>query len=192
MKKALAAFAVALVIILSVATGYFVGVSTSRTSLTTTTTHISTTRTSVLNNEAHLMNVNGSYFWADDVSKDIVVGMPGYSYFLNTSVTFDGVAFTTICPPIYHGCPVPSGTTTQSQTQTTLWDGAIRFNMTFPDKSSETVGNVIGDSIYMFVLSQHYPKAGILVEYVNDFPHNSVGYAMFLLVSSCNASPHLC
>jgi len=111
MKKALAAFIVALVVILSAAAGYFGGVSTSHTSLVTTTTYISVAHTSVLNNEVHLVNVNGSYFWADDVSKDIVIGMPGHSYFLNTSVTFDGVTFTTICPPIYSGCPVPTGTT---------------------------------------------------------------------------------
>jgi hypothetical protein len=186
LKQALAAFAVALVMILSAATGYFGGISTSHTSLTTTTKYISTAHTSILNNGVYLMNVNGSYYWADDVSKDIMVGMPGYSYFLNGSVTFDGVTFQTICPSNFRDCP---GSNSSS---TIVYAGAIRFNMTFPDKSTETVGKVIGDSIYMFVLSQHYPKAGMLIEYVNDYPHNSVVYDVFLLVSSCYAPPYLC
>ena len=172
--------------IVSAATGYFGGVSTSHTSLTTTTVYTSTVHTSVLDNEVHLMNVGGSYFWADDVSKDIVVGMPGYSYFLNASVTFDGVQFQTICPPIYRGCP---GSNSSS---TILHAGAIGFNMTFPDKSTETAGEVIGDLIYSYVLSSHSPRAGMLIEYVNDYPHNSVDYAVFLLVSSCYAPPYLC
>jgi len=70
--------------------------------------------------------------------------------------------------------------------------GVIRFNMTFPDKTTETTGEAIGDSIYSYVLSSHSPRAGIFVEYVNDYPHNSVDYAVFLLVSSCCASPYLC
>jgi hypothetical protein len=190
LKKVLAAFTVALVVMLGAATGYFGRISSSHTSLTTTTTYVSTTHTSVLNNEVYLMNVNGSYYWADDVSKDIVVGMPGYSYFLNTSVTFDGVTFTTICPPIYSGCPVPTDTTIQNQT--IVMAGAIRFNMTFPDKSTETAAEIIGDSIYSYVLSNHSPRAGMLIEYVNDYPHNSVDYSVFLLVSSCDAPPYLC
>ena len=149
----------------------------------------SATYTSVSNNGIYLMKVNGSFYWADDVSKDIVVQNPGYSYFLNGSVTFDGVTFKTICPPTYAGCPVPPGTTIQNQT--IVMAGAIRFNMTFPDKTTETAGNIIGDSIYMFVLSHHYPKAGMLIEYVNDFPHNSVAYGVFLLVSSCRQPPYL-
>lgn|GEM_PF-555930 len=186
LKRVLTAIIVALVVILSGAAGYLGGVSTSRASLTTTTVYTSTTHTSVIDNEVHLTNVNGSYFWADDVSKDIVVGMPGYSYFLNGSVTFDGVNFQTICPPIYRGCP---GSNSSS---TIVLAGAIRFNMTFPDKSTETTGEVIGDTIYSYVLSNHSPRAGMLIEYVNDYPHNSVDYAVFLLVSSCYAPPYLC
>ena len=180
---------------IGVGIGYYGGVSAPRTTLTTTsltitTTYTSTAHPSVLSSEVHLVNVNGSYYWADDVSKDIVVGMPGYSYFLNASVTFDGVTFKTICPPVYSGCPVPTGTTVQNQTIVVA--GAIRFSMTFPDKSTETTGEVIGDSIYSYVLSEHSPRAGMLIEYVNDFPRDSADYAVFLLVSSCYAPPYLC
>ena len=186
MKRALAATIVALVVILSGAAGYLGGVSTSRASLTTTTVYTSTTHKSVIDNEVHLMNVGGSYYWVDDVSKDIVVGMPGYSYFLNGSVTFDGVNFRTLCPPIYQGCPGSNGSSTVVKA------GAIAFNMTFPDKSTEGTGEVIGDTIYSYVLSSHSPRAGMLIEYVNDYPNNSVDYAVFLLVSSCYAPPYLC
>jgi hypothetical protein len=135
-----------------------------------------------------MLNVNGSWYWADYVSNDIVIGAPGYSYFLNGSVTFDGVKFQTICPSNYRDCP---GSNSSS---TIVFAGAISFNMTFPDGTNETAGAVIGDSIFTYVLSvQHTsPRAGMYIEYVNDYPHNSVDYAVFLLVSSCGGPPHLC
>jgi len=160
---------------------------TTTTAYSTITAYSTTTHVA-LNNEAFLMSVNGSYYWADDVSKDIVIGSPGYSYFLNGSIIFDGVKFETICPPTYQICPG------SNSSAVTALAGAIRFNMTFPDGITETTGNVIGDSIIMYVLSQHVPKAGIFIEYVNDYATygNSVDYAVFLLVSSCGRSPYLC
>jgi hypothetical protein len=117
-----------------------------------------------------------------------MIGMPGYSYFLNGSVTFDGVKFRTICPASYGGCP---GSNSNSKTVTI---GAISFNMTFPDGTTETAGKVIGDSIFTLIISQHQPRAGMYIEYVNDYGNfsNSVDYAVFLLVSSCGGSPHVC
>lgn len=197
----------ALVLIVGVSAGYFARVASSHpttntvsTTLLVTTTSTTTAATAVTRNqtassssrgknEAFLMKVNGSFYWADDVSRDISIGAPGYSYFLNGSVTFDGVKFQTICPPIYSGCPVSPGTTVQSQT--ILLAGAIRFSMTFPDGSTETTGQVIGDSTYTYVISQHYPRAGMLIEYVNDYPNNFVDYAVFLLVSSYCQAPYL-
>ena len=182
MKRGLITTVLTLLVVLGATVGYFVGISNSRT--------LTTTHTQVLGREVSLVEVNGSYYWADDVSKDMVIGFPGYSYFLNGSVTFDGVKFTTNCPPVYAGCPVPAGTTTQ--TQETVLASAISFTMTFPDNVTETAGEVIGTTIYSYVISSHTPRAGMLIEYVNDYPNNSVDYAVFLLVSSCNAPPHLC
>lgn len=142
-------------------------------------------------NVVFLLNANGTWWWADNISNDIEIGAPGYSYFLNGSVTFDGVKFQTICPSYYRDCP---GSNSSS---TILYAGAIRFNMTFPDNTNETDGAVIGDSTITYVLSQHsQPRAGMLIEYVNDynFPHPSNGRpnAVFLLVSSCGGPPNLC
>lgn len=121
--------------------------------------------------------VNGSAYYADNMTSDITVGNPGYSYFLNGSVTFMGVKFATICPPIYAGCPIPPGTTVT--TQETVGAGAIRLNLTFPDGSNETIGGVIGDITYFFVFSHHAnPQAGILIVYTSS------GYKSYLLVSS--------
>jgi hypothetical protein len=66
--------------------------------------------------------------------------------------------------------------------------------VTFPDKTIETVGEVIGDSVFTYVLSQHPPMAGMLIEYVNDYnyPNSSSDFAVFLLVSSCGGAPNLC
>jgi hypothetical protein len=134
------------------------------------------------------MNVSGSYYWADDVSKDIVIGSPGYSYFLNGSVTFDGVKFQTICPSIYRDCP---GSNSSS---TIVYADVIQLKMTFPNGTNETVGHAgFFTAIPTYSLSQNSaPRAGMLIEYVNDYPHNSVDYAVFLLVSSCGGAPNLC
>ena len=188
-------------VIASAGAGYYVGNSSSETSTTTSTmaytvptvttvftTEYGSSTSSVMHGEVSLLNISKTYYWADDVSKDVVIGLPGYSYFLNGSVAFDGIMFQTICPPIYRGCP---GSDSNS---TIVTAGAIRFNMTFPDGTTETTGDVIGDSIFTLILSQHQPPAGMLIEYVNDYGNfsNSADYAVFLLVSSCGGSPHVC
>jgi len=185
----------------SLSIGYLAGSNVRQTGTTTSTvaftgTSVTTVATTVyesslseiLHGDISLLNFSRNYYWADDVSKDIVIGFPGYSYFLNGSVTFDGVKFQTICPPTYRDCP---GSTSNS---TIVTAGAISFNMTFPDGTRETAGDVIGDSIFTLILSQHQPRAGMYIEYVNDYGNfsNSVDYAVFLLVSSCGESPQVC
>ena len=163
--------------------------SPSRTKTATTTIAVtipSATAVAQNNHEVILMSLSGSYYWADDVSMDTVIGLPGLSYFLNGSITFDGVKFQTICPATYRDCP---GSNSSSAI---VAAGDMQFNMTFPDKTTETAGNVIGDSIYTLILSQHSPRAGMLIEYVNDYPNNTADYGVFLLVSSCGGPPHLC
>jgi hypothetical protein len=107
------------------------------------------------------MTINGSAYCTTDVSKDIVVQNPGYSYFLNGSITFMGVGFQTICPAHYSGCPG------SNSTSTVVYAGAIKVAVTFPDKSNETIGEVIGDSHYVLIISRHNdPKVGIQIQYI--------------------------
>jgi hypothetical protein len=190
MKGGVAAAIVVLLVILGATAGLLAGTSSSGPSTLTRTSTVTSTAQTDGGGEAFLTKVNGSYYWTDDVSRDITIGMPGYSYFHNGSVAFDGVRFATVCPPIYVGCPVAAGTT--ATTSVTVMAGAISFNMTFPDKSTETDGGVVGDSTYVLLLSTHTPKAGMLIEWVNDYSGNGVDYAVFLLVSSCGAPSHLC
>lgn len=119
---------------------------TVTTTATITTTSMTTAEATGPGGVVSLMKVNGSYYWADDVSRDIVIGSPGYSYFLNGSVTFDGVKFQTICPASYRGCP---GSNSSS---TIIWAYAISFNVTFPDKTTEQVGYA-GLGTYNYLLS---------------------------------------
>jgi hypothetical protein len=93
-----------------------------------------------------------------------------------------GVKFQTICPSNYQGCPNSSTATT------TVTAGAVRFNMTFPDKTIETTGAVIGDSQKVLILSNHVaPRAGMQVEY-GPGPYDAVqsnsNYHVFLLVQT--------
>jgi hypothetical protein len=120
------------------------------------------------------MIVNNSIYCAPDVSKDIIVQQPGYGYFLNSSITFMGVKFETICPSNYRGCPG------SSSNSTIVYAAAIQLNVAFSDGTKGTLGGVIGDSTYFFVISQHLePKVGILIEYSS----NTSSYKTFLLVS---------
>jgi hypothetical protein len=121
--------------------------------------------------------ISGTLYGVVDVSWDTTVGAPGYTYFHNGSINFDGVTFKTICSSSYYGCP---GSENNSTAITPL-AGAIIFNMTFPDGSTERASAVIGDLNHVLVMSQHTnPKAGILIQYVND---NSPSYYVYLLVS---------
>jgi hypothetical protein len=104
---------------------------TGTSCVATVTSTSSSINTAASVTSAPTMTVNGSLYYADNISKDISVGNPGDSYFLNGSVTFLGVKFETLCPPSYSGCPVPPGTTIT--TYTTMYIGAIRLNATFPD-----------------------------------------------------------
>jgi hypothetical protein len=161
-------------VIASAGVGYFIGYSSQHT-----TTVVSTTTVPAKN--VFVMNVNGSFYYADDISSDIEVANPGYAYFHNASVTFDGVKFETICPQDYLGCPVPAGNKT-TQTVTVML-GVYRFNMTFPNGTTVTTQGVIGDLTYTYAISN---GAGMLIEYIEyNYPNNYPPYHAFLLVSSC-------
>jgi hypothetical protein len=172
MRNEVVAAFVILLVIASAGVGYLVGYSGQHTTTLVSTTTLPAT---YVNKNVFVMNVNGSFYYADDISSDVVVQNPGYAYIRNASVTFDGVKFETICPQGYSGCPVPSGsTTTQTVIQVRL--GVYRFNMTFPDSTTETAQGFIGDATYTFALSNHVSsRAGMLIEYIeynypNDFP----------------------
>jgi hypothetical protein len=148
----------------------------------TETKTVTTTSTTTLLNSTQVptMTVNGSLYYADDVSNDITLGGPGYSFFHNGSVTFLGVTFETYCPPSDSGCPVPPGTTVTTATMVYLV--LIRFNATFPDGTVETVSGVIGDATYFYVFSQHEdPRAGILMSI--SYGKEATTDEVYLLVS---------
>jgi hypothetical protein len=192
-KNEIVASLLAFAIIGSAGAGYLVGVANSHHPTasvvsaisstlvvsTTTTTTVTSRYTPVVNNEVFLMQVNGSYYWADDVSKDTEVGLPGYSFFYNGSITFDGVRFTTICPPNYLGCPNPYGNVTSTAT---VLMGVMSFTMTFPDKTTEN-GFMFTTETPCYYISHHSPRAGMLVEYVGGYSLTPVPFAVFLLVA---------
>jgi len=125
---------------------------------------------------APTMLVNGSLYYADNITSDITIGFPGYSYFNNASVTFLGVKFETYCPLSYEGCPAPPGTT-RTITYTTMSLGVVGLNMTFLDKSTEYISALIGDDDYIFAFTHHTdPQAGVLIIYDG-------GFKAYLLVS---------
>ena len=122
------------------------------------------------------MTVNGSSYYADNITSDITMGFPGYSYFDNASVTFLGVKFETYCPLSYEGCPAPPGTT-RTITYTTMSLGIVGLNITFPDKITEHISAPIGDDDYIFAFTHHTdPQAGVLIVY-------NGGFEAYLLVS---------
>jgi len=178
---------IALVIVLVIASagaGYFAGTSSQRTTTLVSTTTLPPT---YVNRNVFVMNVDGSFYYADDISSNLIIQNPGYAYFRNVSVTFDGVKFEMICPQGYSGCPLASGNAT-SQTVTQVLLGVYELNMTFSDGTTETTLGFIGDATYTSALSNHVsPRAGILIEYIEyNYPNNPSGngpYHAFLLVS---------
>jgi hypothetical protein len=196
MATALLAMAVLAVALLSAYGGSSTTTRTTtlfRTSTTTQTVEavgaVSTTTSTVTSyycgGDGEPIPVSGTTYCALDVSDEAVVNSPGYAYLKSGPLEFMGVVFKTSCPSVYAGCPVPQNATIT--TQTTLYAGAIRFNMTFPDGSAEAAGAVIGDSQYLAVTSQHTsPRAGILLEFgpgPNDVVASTSNYHVFLLVS---------
>ena len=131
--------------------------------------------------KAFYMEAAGSLFYAVEATDDVHFQSSGYAYFSNSSITFMGVKFQTICPSSILGCPNPSGNTTQ--TSASISGALIWFTMKFSDGKSETTTKAIGSPLYVPIISTHVsPKAGIIVEY---FPANK-SYRAFLLVSPYN------
>lgn len=182
MKFAVTAALLILMVLAGTGAGYFVAFPGQRASTSipiTTSSMVSTPN--VTHSNVFVTNVNNSFYYADDISQDTVVQNPGYSYFLNGSVLFDGVKFEMICPRTFVGCPTKSNTTES----VTIMAGAFEFSVKFVDGSNETIGTIIGDLTYVFALSQHTnPRAGILIEYIQyGYPNNFPAYRVFLLVS---------
>jgi len=106
-----------------------------------------------------VITLNKTAYCADDVANDTVVGGPGYSYFLNGTITYLGVTFEPYCPSIYRGCPGANSSASM------VMLGIMRFTMTFPDNTNETGSSVIEDGYYAQILSNHSdPRAGMLIE----------------------------
>ena len=159
------------------------GAYTVRTITVTSTSSISST-TLTFSSCSTLINVNGTEYCALDVSSDILLGNPGYSYFMTAdAIVFNGVTFRTICPSGYEGCP----NAVQNSTVTIVGIGAISLGLTFQDKANETLGSVLGDfSGNLTILSNHRnPRAGFSVEYVQPTGTNKGPlFRTFLLVQA--------
>jgi hypothetical protein len=119
--------------------------------------------------------INGIDYCTDDVTAYTIVQNPGYTYFTNRSILFMSVVFATICPPYYAGCPSNSS----SNQTTTVIASAIKFTLMFPDHSNETIGDVIGTSTQVIILSAHMnPRAGAMII------RTGAGYDVLLLVQA--------
>ena len=159
---------------------FSVAVASAYTSTTITVTSASSISSTTLtfSSCSTVINVNGTEYCALDVSSDILLGNPGYSYFMTAdAIVFNGVTFRTICPSGYQGCPNVSA----DKTITQLTAGDIVVRLSFQDGTNETVGSVIGDlSGNLTILSIHgNPRAGILITGL---------YRTFLLVEASTST----
>jgi hypothetical protein len=125
--------------------------------------------------------VNGTTYYADNVTSLMVAEGMGTFHFNNGSVTFLGVEFQTICTEYGSACPgvpaPPPGTTI------TLQSGpGITLNVTFPDHSSETISRAFPIGGFEAFSCHNDPQAGILIMYTNSSPF----YKSYLLVSTAD------
>lgn len=80
MRNEVVAAFVILLVIASAGVGYLVGYSGQHTTTLVSTTTLPAT---YVNKNVFVMNVNGSFYYADDISSDVVVQNPGYAYIRN-------------------------------------------------------------------------------------------------------------
>jgi hypothetical protein len=126
------------------------------------------------------MTVNGSPYYADNVTNIMIAEDPGTFHFNNESVTFLGVKFQTVCTDYASGCPgvppPPPGVIFVAPT-----GAGITMDATFPDHSSEMITGAFPlVPVYFFAFSHHTnPQAGVLIIYTTSSP----GYKSYLLVS---------
>lgn len=164
------------------------GTSSTTSSLTSTNSDSTTTAkkpaTQTCEVATSAVVKNGTTFCTDDVTNDTVVQNPGgYTYFRNNSIIFMGINFTTICPQGFYGCP---GTSNNSEV-TTMAAGALRVNLTFPDKTIESLGGIIGINYNLTLLSTHTnPRAGIMLLDTRS------GYEVYLLVQPVATTSTVC
>ena len=124
------------------------------------------------------MEVAGSLYYALDVTNDLGVPSEGYAYFENSSISFLGVQFETVCPTTLIGCPGSSNST--GETSAGLPGVFVKAVVIFPDGKREILTESIEALVYAPVVSNHVgPKAGILVEYIPATKE----YRAFLLVT---------
>jgi hypothetical protein len=131
-------------------------------------------------NTAPTMTVNGSTYYADDVTSVMVAENPGTFHFDNGSVTFLGVTFQTLCTNYGDGCPVPPPP--PGTIQIVSSGAGISLNVTFPDHISETISGAFPlVPVYFYTFTHHTnPQAGILIVYTYASP----SYKSYLLVST--------
>lgn len=149
---------------------------TSSTSGPATNTEIVTSTTGTM----MITTVDGTTYYADNVTSLMIAEDMGTFHFNNGSVTFLGVTFQTICTDYYSQCPgvppPPSGMTV------TVASGAgISVNVTFADQASEDLveGFPVVPVSFNALTSHSDPQAGILI--VNT--GSDAGYKVYLLVS---------
>lgn len=139
----------------------------------TLTTSVLVTNTVVVTRTA----VGISGYYVANVTNDISVVAEGYIFFVNNSVRFQGVNFTTLCPGITPSCGYQ---TTGTRVQGIPSAGWVELQMSFTDGKNETLVNNVGSSDYAVLLSQHAsPTAGVEFQYVAQTSQ----YDVFLLVS---------
>ncbi|HMD78372.1 MAG TPA: hypothetical protein VKF39_00130 [Nitrososphaerales archaeon] len=188
MRLAKAAAIAAIMLVAGAAVGFLIGTGTTqvpRTLSTTVTSVLVTTFSSTLTTSVIVTSsvfvtrtaVDTTGYYVANVTDDISVPAEGYIFFVNNSVRFEGVNFTTLCPGITPWC---GDQLTLTRIQGIPSAGWIELQMSFPDGKNETLLNNVGSSDYTVLLAQHAnPTAGIEFQYVAQTSQ----YEVFLLVS---------
>jgi hypothetical protein len=171
------AVAIAVIMLLAgAAVGFLIGIGTTQPSTTlsrTVTTSVFVTNSVLITGTA----VGTTGYYVANVTNGTSVPAEGYIYFVNNSVRFEGVNFTSLCPGITPWCGDQSTVTRGPGIPSAGW---IELQMTFSDGKNETLLNNVGSSDYTVLLSQHAnPTAGVEFQYVAQTSQ----YEVFLLVS---------
>ena len=140
----------------------------------------SVTVTEVKEGNLLFMQVGSSLYFADEVTPDTVVPVDGYAYFTNTTITFYGVTFKSVCPTTLAGCPGSGSGATSVGIPGTYTQVTVQF----PDAKRETVFGSVQSQVFATYVTNHSgPRAGVAFEYISL----TKSYRVFLLVTPYSA-----
>jgi hypothetical protein len=169
-KQILIMSTIAIVLVVGVGLGVYLlqpqvpsGTSSSSTSVSkssSTSYETSSVSTETANSCTSLIVLNGSEYCSFDATNITTIESPGFAT-MDPTIRFMNVTFRTTCQAYVGNCG--------PQSSTRMYTGAIEYNLTFSDGSSEVITNIWNGCSTTYLLSTHEnPSAGFYLKCISN------------------------